>query len=373
MFYNDSKEFLNEILKFNFKKKQNKVSLVIVTHFLKEKIDFIDSLNNYFNIAFVIPKPKSIDKNVYEQLKKNYKILNYDRFEIIKQKEKLLKILEKTKWSVIILDIWWYFSWVLSYFLKNGLEKKIIWIIEDTENWHQKYEKVIKNINIPIYSVARSILKDSEDFLVWKSIIFSTDFVLRLNNVLFENKKIWIIWFWKIWKSIALNLKWRVYDIKIYDINPFKWIEILSNWFIFTDKNFLFKEADVIFLATGNLSIKQKDFLKLKDWVIIASVTFSDDELDMEFLMNNAKRIILNKYTILYILNWKKIYMLNDGNAINFINNTVILEFIYLVEAEMIHSIKNIIWKKWIIWKINTIDNNKKIYIAELFLKYFNN
>lgn len=202
---------------------------------------------------------------------------------------------------------------------------------------------------------------------------------MRFNNILLHNKYAGIIWFWKIWKSIAIELKWKNIQLWINDIDSYKWIEVLTYWYNFLSKNELFKKSDIIFLATWKFWLKWKDFEKLKDGVILASVTSSDDELDINYLQRNYKSEIINKYTTKYTKNWKDIYLLYWWNAINFINNAVVWEFIYLVQAEIIHSIFELIkiWKvSWIKSKnnyIQIIENNKKTYIPKFWLKYFNN
>lgn len=197
--------------------------------------------------------------------------------------------------------------------------------------------------------------------------------------MLLHNKYAGIIWFWKIWNSIAINLKWKNIQLWINDIDSYKWIEVLTYWYNFLSKNELCKKSDIIFLATWNYWLKWKDFEKLKDGVILASVTSSDDELDINYLQRNYKSEIINRYTTKYTKDWKDIYLLYWWNAINFINNAVVWEFIYLVQAEIIHSIFELIKMRkasWIKIKnnyIKTIENSKKIYISKFWLKFFNN
>lgn len=308
----------------------------------------------------------------YEKLNNNYEIFEITRDNIYKNKKQISNKIKSIKNDFIIVDIWWYFAKIIN-FLSKDIWNKLIWVVEDTENWYQKYKKYNKT-GIPILSVARSILKEPEDFLVWQSIVFSTDYVLRKNNSLLNNKKTWIIWFWKIWKSIATELKWKNIQLSIFDKDPYKWIEVLTYWYNFNCKLNILKNSNIIFCATWNFSLSWNDFLRLKDWVVLSSVTSSDDELDISFLENNAQKEKLNKYTTKYTLKWKTIYLLNNWNAINFINNAVVWEFIYLVQAEIIHCLWSLINKNNDNKNnsILEIKNSEKSYIATLWLKYFN-
>lgn len=371
--YKKSIEFLQDICNYNLNKERKKeVSLIIVSHILPDKIDFINILSNYFRISYIIPKPKSIDEESYRILEKKYKILNISRELIFENKECILKRFKKINTSIVIIDIWWYFAKPLP-FLEKGLWKKLLWIIEDTENGHQKYEKLLW-IKTPILSVARSILKEPEDLLVGQSIVFSTDYVLRLGNTLLNNKFAVVIWFWKIWKSISGELRWKNIQLGIHDIDSYKWLEAVSLWYSFIDKEKTLKNADILFCATWGFSIQWREYFELKDGVIISSVTSSDDELDIEFLEENFSKIEINKYTTKYSYGNKSIYLLNQWNAVNFINNAVVGSFIYLVQAEIIHGIFELLSKKKSLEKnkIELIENAEKSYIANLWLKHFN-
>ena len=146
------------------------------------------------------------------------------------------------------------------------------------------------------------------------------------------------------------------------------WYDFLSN------RADALKKADIVFCSTWNFALKSDDFDILKDWCIIASVTSSDDELDIDYLINNFSKISINKYISRYdnLRSRKSIFLLNDGNAINFINNAVVWTFIFLVQAEIImwltFLLRRIVWDWWIF----EIPSNEKKIIASIRLKFFN-
>ena len=378
--YRKSSAFLEDIVHKNIHRYwwKEDISLVIVSHILPDKWDFIKILSKFFTIEYIIPKPKSIDPHTLEKMKHEYNIWHITREEIYHNRDFVIDMFHAINHQIIIIDIGGYFAHILET-LEKTCNQKIIWVIEDTENWYQKYEKIMHRISTPIISVARSTLKQWEDFLVGQSVVFSTDYVLRWNNILLHNKYAGIIWFWKIGKSIAMELKWKNIQLWINDINPYKWIEILTYGYNFLDTSELFTRSDIIFLATWNFSLQWKDFEQLKNGVIIASVTSSDDELDIQYLKTHYTHEVLNAYTTRYTKNWKDIYVLYEWNAINFINNAVVWEFIYLVQAEIIHAIFSLMQiskTSWINIKnnyIQIIEDAEKIYIPQCWLQYFNN
>lgn len=82
-----------------------------------------------------------------------------------------------------VIDIGGYFSPIASYLVAR-FGKRLIDIVEDTENGHQKYDAAIAAHNklediFPIISVAPSSLKDPEDTMVGQAIVFFAESVMR--------------------------------------------------------------------------------------------------------------------------------------------------------------------------------------------------
>jgi len=111
------------------------------------------------------------------ELEKSYNFLFLDR-EQIKNSDTILEILENIDKKIIILDIGGYFAPIIND-LKERLKDKLLGVIEDTENGYKRYEQ-ISNLNIPLFTIARSPLKLMEDYLVGQSIFFSTENITEL-------------------------------------------------------------------------------------------------------------------------------------------------------------------------------------------------
>ncbi len=69
------------------------------------------------------------------------------------------------------------------------------------------------------------------------------------------------------------------------------------------------------------------------------SVTSSDDEIDISWLENKYKVETVSKYIKKYEKNGHYFFIVNDGNAVNFIHGAVVDDFILLVQKEMIDTI----------------------------------
>lgn len=324
------KQYYSKIIKeFDINLKDYKS--IVISHFLPDCIEYLDTMNCICPILKLIPKPNSIDQDVYNVLDQKYDILKTNRNEIVKNKE-LINAIKESPTKIIIFDIGAYFA---DFIQENkNIASKIELIIEDTENGHQKYEKI--KTDIPVISVARSPLKENEDYLVGESVIFSADFLLRNVGEILEHMQCGIIGYGKIGESIATHLLQKGIKPCLYDFNEIKQIRAYNRGCNISTKKDILKNSDVIFLATGNHSMNIDDFKQLKNGTYIFSVTSSDDELDDSFLEKEYEIEEILPHIFKYSNHNNYFYLIQKGNAVNFINNAVMGDFIYLTKSEMI-------------------------------------
>ncbi|MBU1131532.1 hypothetical protein KJ840_05370 [Patescibacteria group bacterium] len=345
-----------------------KISIVAVTHLIESSIAYIKTLDKYFLLEFIIPKPNSINKDFINFYPKE-KMLSLTR-EKLNYLDTFLKNLTKiTKENkLILIDIGGYFS-----FIANDIKKvfgdKFIGIIEDTENGYQKY-KSRGDFDFPIITVARSPLKNNEDHLVGQSVVFSTEALLREQGIFLNNKKVGVIGFGKIGNGILSSLKDKGCDISVYDKNSTTLITAYSKGYKILNKNKIVKGSDLIFCATGNLAFKGDDFRYLKNGAFIVSVTSSDDELDTRWLEKNYTKEKIASHITKYDHNGHHFYLLNKGNAINFIHGGGAGDFIQLVQKEIIDGVIYMATNK-LENKIQETPDAIREKISNLWLKHF--
>ena len=109
---------LEEDLHKNIKKLEN-ISLVIITHLLPDKPRFIKELAKISNIELIIPKKKSINLEVLNELEKSYNFLFLER-EQIKSSLFIFELFENITNKIIILDIGGYFAPINIYSCKKS-------------------------------------------------------------------------------------------------------------------------------------------------------------------------------------------------------------------------------------------------------------
>ena len=349
---------------------------VVVSHIIPDAVHYLRAIDTIFPIQTIVPKPNSIDEKTYTIVRKDFKILHVCREDMAQDTEnEVIRILENTNEKILLFDIGGYFAHIHETWPVTILER-IALIIEDTENGYQKYEHVIgdserKKQNYPfkVVSVARSPLKENEDFLVGQSVFFSADALMREDGKLIQYLKCGILGYGKIGRSIASHLLQRGVKPAVYDTNPLKRVSAFNELNRIPDRDSIIKESDILFSATGNKSLKIEDFRELKNGCYIFSVTSSDDELELEFTGEYEKQEV-RKHIFKYSNeNMNYFFLVNDGNAVNFIYNAVMGDFIHLVRAEMILAINGL--PGYAPGKISTVPTDIRENIAESWLKVF--
>jgi adenosylhomocysteinase len=316
-----------------------KHALIIVQHILPNTAPFFRALKSFFHIAAIIPKPNSIHEPTRGVLEnEKFRITDYSRGQL-KSRETLsrLKRFAGAR-KLIVMDVGGYFAEVIPQF-SELLGDRLIGIVEDTENGQQKYEAFLRSHTpspCPILSVARSPLKDPEDYLVGQSIVYSAERILRENNSLLTNKRVLVIGYGKIGKSIASSLAVRNIAVWVYDHDPIRRAQALAHGFMTPERDPAIASADLIFGATGNKSLKESDFLRLKKYCFIASVTSADDEFDFGNLRQTLSNRFADGLEIFHNDDDRVFYVMNKGNAVNFAHNAVLGPYIYLVACELL-------------------------------------
>lgn len=270
---------------------------------------------------------------------------------------------------MILLEIGGYFSPILKK-LQKKLNGNLIGAIEDTETGHRLYEKLGVERACPVISVARSSLKDTEDFLVGTSCLFSTEKLLRQNGLPLEGKRSLVLGFGKVGRGVAHALMRNYCPVSVYDIDPIRRINAISEGFQAQDKESAFKYAEIIYGTTGNFSISSSDFKLLRNGTLLVSCSSKDIEFDLEALQQNYKKQNICDGLDVYKKEDQYFYLAANGRPINFRDGAVIGPILALVQAEIIFAIKQLLEKN-LQNEIYETDMACKKVLAEKWLQHF--
>ncbi|MFB7277175.1 adenosylhomocysteinase [Streptomyces hydrogenans] len=349
-----------------------KTAAFLVTHLLPERPSFVRAVAAMTALKAVLPKPKSISPAARREVEHTTAVDTLTR-ELFTDPDTALDYLESRaagEEMTCLLDVGGYFAPTLET-VHSRFTGRLAGVIEDTENGHRRYEDLDK-LPCPVISVARSPLKDPEDFLVGQSVVFSTEAVMRGRGDILHGRPALVIGFGKLGSSIARLLHAKGVQVTVFDIDPVRRTQALSQGFtVARDREAALTGAGLVLCATGAVSLRGEDFAHLRNGTYIATVTSSEDELDLAGLPDVYTRTQVGDHVTRYQTTGHYFYLANGGNAVNFIHGASVGPFIFLVQAEILAAIR-ILTRGDLAPGIHEVPAADRAAIAATWLNYFN-
>ncbi|MBD0738169.1 adenosylhomocysteinase [Streptomyces sp. CBMA29] len=313
---------------------------LLVTHLLPERPAFVRAVGTVSDLRAVLPKPKSIHSAARREIERTTACdeLSRDMFEDPAAAVTYVEA-RAAGAGVVLLDVGGYFAPALDA-IAEQFSGRLLGVIEDTENGHKRYAGLPK-LPCPVLSVARSPLKDPEDFLVGQSVVFSTEALLRGRGDILHGRPALVLGFGKLGSSIARLLHAKGVNVTVYDIDPVRRTQALSQGFgVARDRDHAIGSAGLVLCATGSLSLRGEDFPLLKNGAYVATVTSSEDELELDGLPDGYTRASSGEHVTRFQTTGHYFYLMNQGNAVNFLHGASVGPFIFLVQAEILAGVR---------------------------------
>lgn len=309
---------------------------LVITHMLADRPPFVRAVDRVAGVAAVLPKPKSVHPGAARIVGLSFPVNPLTR-ELFTDPDLALGYMEQRAAGapLVLLDVGGYFAPVLPQ-LCDRFSGRILGVVEDTENGHRRYLELGKP-PCPVYSVARSPLKHPEDHLVGQSIVFSTEALMRSRGDIMPGRAAAVIGFGKLGSSIARTLHAKGVHVTVYDADPVRATQALSQGFhVAATRQGALATAGMVMCATGNLSLRYDDITHLANGAYLASVTSSEDELELDALTGVYEQTQVAEHVIRYHTVGHYFYVLAGGNAVNFLHGASVGAFIFLIQAEIL-------------------------------------
>jgi adenosylhomocysteinase len=344
----------------------------LITHLLPERPAFVRAVACVTDLRAVLPKPRSAHGPAQRQVEAEGHVCDKLSRVTFADPDRALRYLELRAAGrpVLLLDVGGYFAPALDA-LCDRFSGRIVGVVEDTENGHKRYAGLNK-LPCPVVSVARSPLKDPEDFLVGQSVVFSTEALMRERGDILHGRTALVIGFGKLGSSIARLLHAKGVRVIVYDIDPVRRTQALSQGFtVARDHARGLEDAGLVLCATGALSLRGEDFPRLRNGAYVATVTSSEDELELDGLPEVYERAHVGDHVTRYLTTGHFFYLLNGGNAVNFLHGASVGPFIFLVQAEILAAC-SALSRGELDPGLHEIGDADRAAIAATWLDYFN-
>ena len=347
------------------------LQFIVLMHIVSDVVELIEALSLIGDIAVIIAVPYSTDEETIKNLSQ-YTIERPDLDALLSPKT-LNSIALKhanTNKKTIILEIGGYFAnSILD--LYQSFNGNLLGIIEDTESGHRRYEALAYNLPCPVYSVARSALKEAEDVLVGRSCIYATETILRKTGHVLNGQQSLVLGFGKIGRSVAKALRQQNSPVMIYDIDPKKRILALTEGYQVPAKEHALKNASFIFGTTGKTSVSEKDFLHIKSGSILISCSSKNIEFDLNLLNQNYHKQNIQTHIDIYKNETQSFYLLGKGQPINFVSDKCLVgPIISLIQGEMLIAVIELLSRN-ASCELHEVTDEAKDYLSNVWLDHF--
>lgn len=313
----------------------DRYNVILIMHLLPDCVAFLEALSNQVNVVAIVPKSRSVYTPVRRDIERGYTVLDIDRRALAETNRALSVFAAYSRGRpTALLDIGGYFAPALEA-LHAAYPATLLGVVEGTENGHQRYER-LTSLPVPVVSVARSPLKEPEDHLTGEAIVFSTERLLRACGEILGSRQAAVFGYGKIGRGIARALRARGVCVRVVEPDPARAIEAVAHGFSLFDKPMALVTADLLVGATGNYSLSANDFDHVRDGAFIVSATSSDDELELSMLSALYDRQIVRDSVARYSRGHRHFYLVNEGNAVNFLDGAILGPSIHLVQGELL-------------------------------------
>lgn len=319
---------------------------LILEHILPTTSELVKHFSEAGGDVFaIVAKPYSIQPSILSELEKKYRIIK-ESYDTLENTDILLDVLREAigksaedKRPILVLDIGGYFAKPLIKLASEGSDRYryIAGVVEDTTFGHNRYRHSIKDVPVPVFSVARSALKEIEARFVGRDAVTSMDMTLRDVGISISGRRALVLGYGMIGTNVARCLQANDLIVSVYDRYDHRNLQAFVDGFHIHKKRELLLQADIVFSATAERALRFAEIEQCRDNVILCSVGSKDTEFDVHGVKTHAvKTDILGDHLIRYSLpNSHHVIIAKEGTAVNFLLPSIPTEILDLVFSEI--------------------------------------
>jgi adenosylhomocysteinase len=189
---------------------------------------------------------------------------------------------------------------------------------ETTTGVHRLQEREANGtLPMPAINVNDSVTKSKFDnkYGCKESLV---DAIRRATDVMMAGKVAVVAGYGDVGKGSAASLRGAGARVIVTEIDPICALQAAMDGFEVKKMDDAVSEGDIIVTTTGNKDILVgRHFGKMKDKAIVCNIGHFDNEIDVNWLNENAKKDTVKPQVDLYNLNGKDIILLAEGRLVN--------------------------------------------------------
>lgn len=321
---------------------------ICVAHGVSNTVNFLRGVEQIVSIGLLLLKPKTATTPIGTELAKRYSTGPLSR-DWAASADQVLETLRQNgiaRRSVILVDIGGYFASSLEAIAEGVAADggRLLGLLEGTENGWQEYERWIDaDARVPVVSVARSPLKLPEDYLVGSSIVFSVEAILREQAQILQTRTACVVGYGRVGRAVASVLRGRGIATSVHDASPIAIAEAAARGFqVFRRVERALMNADLVIYATGRNAFDKVAMAELRQGAVVATVTSGDEVVENDLSARYTASFVSKHITRYDDGDHRYFWLLNDGNAVNFVHGAVIGPAIQLIEGEKLTAISRL-------------------------------
>ncbi|RLD24929.1 MAG: adenosylhomocysteinase [Bacteroidetes bacterium] len=199
------------------------------------------------------------------------------------------------------------------------LTKDIRGISEETTTGVHRLQEREENglLPLPAINVNDSVTKSKFDnkYGCKESLV---DAIRRATDVMMAGKVAVVAGYGDVGKGSAASLRGAGARVIVTEIDPICALQAAMDGFEVKKMDDAVLEGDIIVTATGNKDIiAGKHFKSMKDKAIVCNIGHFDNEIDVAWLNDNAKKNTIKPQVDLYELDGKEVILLAEGRLVN--------------------------------------------------------
>ncbi len=317
--------------------------VIVLQHLKADTEEFLTHLESAgAEIFHVVAKPNSYVPEVLARVSAKFPVI-LEEYETLEMSSKLSDVLRdaihrglEDHRRVLVLDVGGYFSQTV-----RALKAKDSWplagVVEVTTFGHNRYRDAIDRIEFPVFSVARSPIKEIEARFVGSAAATAIEQLMREEGRVLQGRRAVMNGFGMIGRNVASALRARGMAVAVTDRRQYPMVDASTQGYVVGTKRDLLGTADFLVSATAQVNaISEADFDLLPDGAYLVSAGSRTNEFDVQLLRTLAtKQAQVSSVVEAMHYKGKTLNLVKQGKSVNFLVGSCQEEVMDLLFAEI--------------------------------------